>query len=98
MSDRLPNEILLARVGLEELGLRRQVSFFVLVRLICKLIVHTNSDPFHPTLVKRCIADCVLLFLSLHVNVLTCVELDNAFKQERTELRILGLFSELQDG
>ena len=36
LSDRLPNEILLARVGLEELGLRRQVSLFVLVRRLTK--------------------------------------------------------------
>ena len=36
LSDRLPNELLLARAGLEELGLRRQVSLFVLVRRLTK--------------------------------------------------------------
>ena len=32
LSDRLPNELFLARAAREELGLRRQVSLFVLVR------------------------------------------------------------------
>ena len=36
LSDRLPNELLLARAGLEELGLRRLVSLFVLVRSLTK--------------------------------------------------------------
>ena len=36
LSDRLPNELLLARAGLEELGLRHQVSLFVLVRRLTK--------------------------------------------------------------